>query len=90
MRRTFRTWVWEWGCAVCFFGGLGAMALGFAAPLEPWWVGLPVCAYSLLLVAFMLYHLRLTRKYPVRGDLPEFKEWMREREAAWKAFREDE
>ena len=78
MRLTWRTFFWEY--APCVYLPACILTLPFCAVPERWasWV---VFGLGLVFLTCYVGHLLVLRKYPARGDLPEFKEyWRRRRE----------
>lgn len=72
MRTTLRTLIWEWGFPVLLVAVLvvnGAWSFVWPYP-EFWWIpgvlGIPF-------VPIIVYWLYIIRRYPTRGDLPEWK-----------------
>ena len=67
MRTTFRTWTWEYGGLIVVSG---LLILPFY-----WIIGLWALIPTIPYLVYSLYCAHLISKYPVRGDLPEWRQW---------------
>jgi hypothetical protein len=83
MRMTLRSWTWEYGMLLLI---PAAVVTGLQAVFgDGGYVG---GAFGTSAFWYAVYYLRVVRKYPTRGDLPEWQEWIAGREAGRMVSRE--
>jgi hypothetical protein len=89
MRMTLRSWTWEYGGFITVPGCIAILLLSFFGA-DTYASGFLTGCFNTTLFWYSLYGIIVHRRYPNRGDLPEWKEYAQERDAYYRRLDESE